>query len=215
MKRFIALLTAVMLLVLACAMADYVDIVGTDGKYSKFKMDVASFKEVFNAMISPTGYVFFWDEAVDTSGEYNKYIGGSDDGLCTITIHEDDGIMFFEAELLLDVPNNADQAQKAGEDLGAAMVSAAMSMYIGENGTLTAEVMDNIADEIYDALSPLYDMYSYTEEQLSKGVAHVYTLCGFPAGTELHVFTDLDDPGTSYLYVDFHLCPMDCELAVG
>ena len=209
MKKFIALMIAVMLLVPAFAVADEVVLNGN----TAFKTDVASFIAQFNTMASSMNYEFEWSNEPNTEAGYNKHIGWSTDELCTIILHEDaDGLFAFEADLFLDLDKQADQAQKAGENLGAAMVCAGFALNQSEFGELGIDVINNVADETTNLLSPLYSLGGMTEQQLEDGIAQVGTMCGFPAGTEVSIYTQ---DGTTYMYVGFFLCPMEWELTIG
>lgn len=209
MKKFTALIIAVMLLVSAFAVADEVVLNGN----TVFKTDVATFIQQFNTLASQMNYGFEWSNEPNTEAGYNKHIGWSSDELCTIILHEDaDGLFAFEADLFLDLVNQADQAQKAGEYLGAAMVCAGFTLYQNEIGELGMDVINNITGETTDLMSPLYSLGGLTEQQLQDGIAYVGTMCGFPAGTEVR--SDTQD-GITYLYVGFFLCPMEWELTVG
>ena len=208
MKKFIALMIAVMLLVPAFAVADEISLHGA----TNFKMNVSDFIQQFTTLASSMNYDFEWSNEPNTDAGYNKHIGWSSDELCTIIVHEDeDGIMAFEADLFLDLTNQADQAQKAGENLGAAMVCAGFALYQGEFGDLSMDVINNVTGETTDLMTPLYSLGGLTEQQLEDGIAHVGTMCGFPAGTEVSSYTE---DGITYMYVGFFLCPTDWELTV-
>ena len=208
MKKFIALMIAVMLLVPAFAVADEIGFTGT----TDFKMSVSDFIQQFTTLASSMNYGFEISREPNTEAGYNIYIGQSSDGLCYIYVHEDENsVMAFQAKLFLDLTNQADQAQKAGEDLGAAMVCAGFALYQGEFGELSMDVINNVTGETTDLMTPLYSLGGLTEQQLEDGIAHVGTMCGFPAGTEVSSYTE---DGITYMYVGFFLCPMDWELTV-
>lgn len=209
MKKFTALIIAVMLLVSAFAVADEVVLNGN----TAFKTDVATFIQQFNTLASQMNYGFEWSNEPNTEAGYNKHIALSPEDLCTIILHEDaDGLFAFEADLFLDLNKQADKAQTAGEYLGAAMVCAGFTLYQNEIGELGMDVINNITGETTDLMSPLYSLGGLSEQQLQDGIAYVGTMCGFPAGTE--VFSYPQD-GTTYLYMRFFLCPMEWELTVG
>ena len=111
----------------------------------------------------------------------------------------------------LDLNNQSDKAMTAGEDLGAAMVCAGLTLYQSEFGDLSYDVINKVEEETQDLMTPLYSLGGLTEEQLENGIAHVGTMCGFPAGTEVSSYT-ID--GITYLYVGFFVCPMEWELTV-
>ncbi len=208
MKKFFALLIAIMLLVPMFAGADEVGLYGS----TVFKTDVASFIEQFNTLATTMNYPFEWSNEPNTDAGYNKHVGMSSDELCTVIIHEDeDGIFAFEADIFLDLNNQSDKAMTAGEDLGAAMVCAGLTLYQSEFGDLSYDVINKVEEETQDLMTPLYSLGGLTEEQLENGIAHVGTMCGFPAGTEVSSYT-ID--GITYLYVGFFVCPMEWELTV-
>ncbi|MBO7358544.1 MAG: hypothetical protein J6U72_01835, partial [Clostridia bacterium] len=92
MKKFTALIIAVMLLVSAFAVADEVVLNGN----TVFKTDVATFIQQFNTLASQMNYGFEWSNEPNTEAGYNKHIGWSSDELCTIILHEDaDGLFAF------------------------------------------------------------------------------------------------------------------------
>ncbi|MBR5985106.1 MAG: hypothetical protein IK019_01690, partial [Clostridia bacterium] len=179
---------------------------------SAFTMDVASFSQQFNTLAASMNYPFEWSSEPNTESGYNRYIGLSSDDLCTVIIHENTNGMFaFQASIDLDLNNQSDKAMTAGEDLGAAMVCAGLTLYQSEFGDLSYDVINKVEEETQDLMTPLYSLGGLTEEQLENGIAHVGTMCGFPAGTEVSSYT-ID--GITYLYVGFFVCPMEWELTV-
>ena len=92
MKKFIALMIAVMLLVPAFAVADGIGLNGA----TNFKMSVSDFIQQFTTLASSMNYDFEIESEPNSELGYNIYIGHSSDGLCYVFIHEGvDGTMFF------------------------------------------------------------------------------------------------------------------------